>query len=184
MDPLDYPWHEQSDPRIRLIHSAIEEIDPGNTPMVDFIVSFNVIEHLLNPQVALNNMTRILRSDGMMVHRVDFGPHDLWRTNANPLAFLAPSSALWSLMGSRRGNPNRVRHAQLLMMLEGCGLLTTDRVTRRCSTEDVMAIRPALACDFSKLSDDDLQVLDAEIASVRTHRPVLGRSFREGSAAD
>jgi SAM-dependent methyltransferase len=175
-DPFQYPWLTsiRQGPPVAVVAESIEETGFGGIGSGDVIISFNVIEHLSNISRAFESMARMLNPGGLMIHRVDYGPHDLWRTYKNPLTFLSPSKAVWSLMGSHRGYPNRKRHSQVLSALSKCGFQNADRITRRFAMEDITAIRPFLSDEFRGLPDEDLQVADAEICSSVAFRPTLG----------
>ena len=184
LSPSQYPWLEpvQGVPLVKLAPHSIEEFDTEGIEPVDIIISFNVFEHLSNIQKAFTNMAGILDSDGLMVHRADYGPHGLWRSYKNPLSFLTVPEVLWSLMGSNRGYPIRLRHSQILSTLESCGLHSTARITGLFSAEDVQAIRPHIAKNLRHLADEDLKVKNAEIISSKVSRPHLrGKEFRHSS---
>jgi SAM-dependent methyltransferase len=182
LNPSQYPWLEsnQNVSPMELIAQSIEEADFKKIGSGDIIFSFNVVEHLLDTTQAFENMGRMLNPGGIMIHRVDYSPHALWRTYKNPLTFLTASKTIWSLMGSNRGYPNRKRHSQILSALCKSGFQNADRITGRFSIEDVRAIRPFLVDDFRELHNEDLQIADAEICSALGTHPVLrGHNFRQ-----
>lgn len=181
LNPYQYPWLEsnQNASRVELVAQSIERADFKEIGPGDIIFSFNVIEHLSNLSQSFENMARMLNVRGLMIHRVDYGPHSLWRTYKNPLAFLTASNAAWSLMGSNRGYPNRKRHPQILSALYRCGFQNANRITGRFAMEDIRAIRPFLADDFRELRDEDLQVADAEIYSAFALPVLGGHGFRQ-----
>lgn len=160
--------------QVEIAAQSIEELNIRQFALGDVIISFNVIEHLSNVSRAFANMAQLLNPDGLMIHRVDYGPHDLWRTYQNPLTFLTASNTLWSLMGSHRGYANRKRHSQVLSALGKAGFQSAARITGRFSMEKVKAIRPFLCEEFRDLTDEDLQIADAEIVSGLVVPPSLG----------
>lgn len=181
LTPYQYPWLKsvQGVTRVKLVRSSIEDIDPEQIENVDIIISFNVVEHLSNTHKAFTNMARVLNSDGLMVHRVDYGPHGLWKSYKNPLSFLSVPKVLWLLMGSNKGCPNRTRHSQVLSTLDNCGFHSTARKTGFFSAEEAEAIRPFLPKDLRQLSDEDIKVKDAEILSSKVSPPCFrGKGFR------
>lgn len=149
--------------RVTLLNTGIEERVPRSAQGVDYIVSFNVCEHLADMQKSLGNMAALLARDGRMIHRIDYGPHDVWEGYENPLAFLTVPGPLWKLIAGNRGCPNRVRHAQLLDMARALGLAVEDRVGTRAPDAYVAQVRPHLAAEFRDLPDADLGVLDARL---------------------
>ena len=160
---------------ISLLPISIEE---ATTPDVaDFIVSFNVLEHLSDMEQALRRMAIILKPDGMMIHRVDYGPHDVWSRYRNQLTFLVLPDWLWRLMGSNRGYPNRTRHSEVMSILAGLGFSTAERIVRRFEPEDVADVKLQRTIHHAHLNDQNLTPLVAEFASSRTLMPTLGESF-------
>lgn len=163
--------------QIKLVRKSIEETNLDESVRGDIILSFNVIEHLQNVPQACINMSGLLNPDGMMIHRVDYGPHAY--RHKNPLMFLTLSNTLWSLMGSNRGAPNRLRHAHILQALKSSGFNSIDRVTHRYSQEDLKSVKPFISKEFSGLNYEDLLVADAEIFSSLSTVPLLrGHCFR------
>jgi SAM-dependent methyltransferase len=146
-------WQTPADSRITLIADAVEAMTLDGT--VDILVSFNVLEHVTDPARAFRTMAQALTPTGVMLHRVDYGPHQSWRGDDDPAAFLTVPDPLWRAMGSARGYPNRVRHTALRGAARQYGLTVRDRVTRRF---------PAVP---QGIADD---VWDAEL--IAGHRPV------------
>ncbi len=155
----------------------IEDVDPGREQQVDIIISFNAMEHLIDPHVAIGKMADMLKPAGVMVHRVDYGPHDLWASSRNPMTFLAVPEWLWGFMGSNRGFPNRVRHAELMRTASDLGLNVVARVTGHFKTEELDELRASLQPRFRALSDQDMLVRDAEFTCARGSSLPLGQSF-------
>jgi SAM-dependent methyltransferase len=153
--PFPSGWRQQ----ITLVRHSIEKSVPG-MPQADIIMSFDVIEHLLDLPQAVRNMSTLLKPDGCMIHRIDYGPHGVWLSTEDPLSFLSVPDWLWTAIGSNRGYPNRVRHRQFVQLLEAQGLRVAERVTRRQGTD----------------------VMDAELACAFQGAPRLGRAFIEEPA--
>lgn len=167
-----------SDPQcVTLISAPMEQASALLVGSADYLVGFNVLEHMLDMEGALRNMITMLRPSGVMIHRVDYGPHDIWKSYSNPLAYLTISDGLWDLLGSNRGYPNRIRHWELMRLLDKVGMKTADRVTQRATASLIDAVRPYLPKRFGTMQDSDLGVLAAELASSRVGVPSLGREF-------
>jgi hypothetical protein len=161
--------------KVVLFPIAIEEA--SSAIPADFVISFNALEHLIDLRQSLKHMAAMLNETGLMIHRVDYSAHDLWRGYPNPLAFLTISPSLWNLMGSNRGYPNRIRHSEVLRCLADSGLKTVDRITRRASKQEVHEIRPHLPQNLRCYRDDELAILIAEFASSQASVPSLGQTF-------
>ena len=88
----------------------------------DIVCSFQVGEHIsdINAFAAIHN--RILEDGGIGLHRVDFGPHDVWFWYRDPGTFLRFSDKIWNMTGSNRGVPNRKRHHEFMAAFERANL--------------------------------------------------------------
>jgi SAM-dependent methyltransferase len=163
--------------RIVTRRTPIEDVDPSREQQVDIIISFNTIEHLIDPHVAVGKMAGMLKPAGVMVHRVDYGPHDLWASSGNSMTFLALPERLWALMGSNRGYPNRERHAELMRTASDLGFNVIARVTGHFKTKELDELRASLQPRFGTLSDQDMLVRDAEFTCARGSSLPLGPAF-------
>jgi len=139
--PFPPDWRE----RVELMPHSIEEL-PAMEPIADVIVSFDVIEHLVDVRRAVGKMASVLKPQGRMIHRVDYGPHGVWVSTSDPLSFLAVPNWLWAAIGSNRGYPNRVRHGQLVDFLRAQNLQVAERITRRYASDVLDA---ELLCGFN-----------------------------------
>ena len=100
-----------------------EEIEKAQTQApYDVICSFQVGEHITDIDAFAEVHNRLLKQNGVGVHRVDFGPHDCWFNYQDPLTFLQFSDKVWKLSGSNRGTPNRFRHHEFLAAFERANL--------------------------------------------------------------
>lgn len=154
----------KSPDRVGLYRTPIERPDESLRAQADYIVSFNVCEHLADLPRALRGMRSLLSPSGSMIHRIDYGPHDLWQKNYdNPLAFLTVPRLLWRAMTSNRGCPNRVRHKELMAMARALGFDCADSVEGRVSSAEIDEAKPYFSSEFRSMSDDDIAVLDARV---------------------
>jgi hypothetical protein len=146
--------------RVELLHVSVEQA-AGELPKSDVLVSFDVIEHLSDLRYAVHNMADMLKPNGIMLHRIDYGPHGVWLASRDYLSFLNVPKWVWTAMGSNRGYPNRTRHHEFVQLLQEAGLRVFSRITRSV----------------------DGDVMDAEIACALREMPQLGRNFSEPAAA-
>ncbi len=160
---------------VSLVPTSSEE---ATTPdLADLLASFNVLEHLTDMKRALRGMTLVLRPEGMMIHRVDYGLHDVWRQYENQLTFLIFPEWLWRLTGSNRGYPNRTRHSEVRQILAEFGFLPAERIVRRFSNADVVEIKQQRIDNNASFNDKDLTPLVVEFANSRAFMPTLGQQF-------
>lgn len=159
LDPAEYPWTSGEHPPVLLHAVEAERLHRAVTQPVDLIFSYNVVEHLTDVEASFAAMAKVLRPGGLMVHKIDYGPHQCWRDYRNPLLFLTVPEWLWQAMGSRRGVPNRARHCEVVASLRRLGFEIQAAEEDRCDTRYAEAIRERLPAHRRHLSVDDLSVL-------------------------
>ncbi len=126
----------------------------------DLILSYNVLEHVDDVRSALENMKLLMRTSGLMIHRVDVSSH-IERTDIHPLWQLTVPGPLWRLMYSVRASPNRVRPAEFLETAARLGLRTVSyEPTTMLSVSSVEEIRPRLRAEYRSSPIEDLRTLD------------------------
>lgn len=114
----DFP--ENYADRLELIAQPIETAETANK--FDIVCSFQVGEHISDIDVFAETNKRLLhKTGGAALHRVDFGPHDVWFQYADPMTFLRFSDAAWKLTGTNRGVPNRFRHHEFMAAFDRAG---------------------------------------------------------------
>ena len=118
LNAADFP--EKYADRLELIAKPIET--SSTKKRYDIICSFQVAEHISGIDAFAEMHNRLLKSDGVAVHRVDYGPHDCWFHYNDPLVYLQFSDSVWKLSGSNRGTPNRFRHHEFLAAFERANL--------------------------------------------------------------
>ena len=161
LDPSRYPWNDQEKKLISVHHNSLEQASKNFVSSFDVVISHNVVEHLYDIKRAFFAMREVLAPDGVMVHRVDYGPHSIWRQYDNPLMFLTINKRLWRTMGFGRAITNRYRHREILDAMTKAGFSCETRITDRFSVKHVKEIRPRLPMPQKKMSDDDLTVSSA-----------------------
>lgn len=117
-EAMDFP--EVANDRLELIGDPLEQAKASQR--YDVVCSFQVGEHISDIDAFAEVHNRVLNDGGVGLHRVDFGPHDVWFSYRDPGTFLRFSDTLWSMTGSNRGVPNRKRHHEFLNAFERAGL--------------------------------------------------------------
>jgi hypothetical protein len=114
-------------------------------------------------------MAALLKPGGVTIHRVDYSAHGRWSLYPNRLTFLTIPGPVWRLMGSQRGESNRMRHSQILAAGRKAGLEMRTIMTgdRTVPPDDVAAVRGRLSRPFRSCSDEDLRLLDAGIIGLK-----------------
>ena len=126
---LDFPRQDDFELRKLLDLCRIVYIAPGDAAhtgldpdAIDFHTSFNVFEHIPRDVLLaiLREGNRIIRSDGLFVHRVDYSDHFSHSdTRISPINFLQYSDAQWErYAGNRYMYMNRLRHDDFLALFE------------------------------------------------------------------
>lgn len=123
------PWDESlaadhfpanAEHRLELIGEPLETAK--TSWKYDIVCSFQVGEHISDIDAFAQIHNRVLNTGGIGLHRVDFGPHDVWFSYSDPGTFLRFSDRVWNLTASNRGVPNRKRHHEFLAAFENAGL--------------------------------------------------------------
>lgn len=151
--PFEYPK------LVRAVHKSIEEVQ-SNDDEIDLMVSCNVLEHLSSVWDFAEGSFNLLKPGGQAIHRVDFGGHG-WGSCPNPLEFLTISDFWWDMMGSNRGQPNRVRYGELNEAFEGVGYEIDTVIIERYPDQAIDSIRDALLPRFKNTSQESLSVMSA-----------------------
>jgi SAM-dependent methyltransferase len=122
---------------------------------VDFCFSNAVLEHVPQGEFAwmMRELARILKPEGVSVHRVDLKDH--LGGGLNNLRF---SNETWEGALFRRSGfyTNRIRFQSMLSMFDAAGF--DHQLARVVRWERLPIARSALAQPFRQLSDDDLLV--------------------------
>lgn len=141
----------------------------GLRDTADLVISRAVLEHVNDLSATFADMRLALRADGLAIHQVDLKSHGLHRTN--PLDFLTWPPALWSMMYSGKGVPNRLRVDRYRKALSDNGLCPIQmEPTALADRRDVEAVRPYLAAPFRNLSDDELSWLGMWLVCTRAQQ--------------
>jgi hypothetical protein len=109
--------------RVKISGARIESVADIGT--FDVVCSFQVAEHVSDLGRFAHSTAMLLNADGVGVHRIDFGPHGVWRSYRDPLTFLRVPEPLWRAMGSARGIPNRRRACEVEQAFRAAGLSVT-----------------------------------------------------------
>lgn len=109
---FDSPWPAdlESFPdveRVSTIAARVEDLQALPESAYDLVVSQAVGEHVLDIEAFAAGTYRLLRNGGTAMHNIDFSCHGFFQSE--PLYFLTIPDAIWRLMGSNRGLPNRKR---------------------------------------------------------------------------
>jgi len=138
---------------------GIEEVDRFLNKKFDVIISNAVLEHLSDLKRAIYQMSKMIKSQGIMVHEVDLACHNRF-AKIHPLYFLTFSDKQWSKMGSNVGQPNRYRFSHYLAFLKDAGFtIKAIEITKKIRSTEVEEIRDSLNEKFKHLSTHDLQIL-------------------------
>ena len=79
----------------------------------DIICSYAVGEHISDASKFSDLNRELLNPDGLALHHIDFGGHR-WDRYGDPFLFLKFPKFVWRLMGSARGEPNRISYNNML----------------------------------------------------------------------
>jgi hypothetical protein len=125
---LGKPWRLEE----LLQHCGIEYMGPASAAdlaiqsgCIDFHTSYTVLEHIPGPTVReiLEEGNRIVKSDGLFIHRIDFSDHFSHSDRSlSPVNFLQYSDEDWDrIAGNRFMYMNRLRVDDFLDLYEQAG---------------------------------------------------------------
>lgn len=103
----------------------------GGTETYDVVCSYAVGEHVSDIHAFAALTRNALKPDGVAVHVIDFGGHQ-WNAYGDPFLFMKFPESIWNMMGSARGEPNRVRYSEYRQCFEQAGLSVKVASKRLC----------------------------------------------------
>lgn len=106
----------------------------SNVDQYDVVCSYHVGEHVSDIRAFSDLTRRALAPNGVGVHVVDFGGHQ-WNRFGDPFLFLKFPALIWNLMGSARGECNRVRFEDYAGYFERAGLSVEVPSRRKCQID-------------------------------------------------
>ncbi len=118
IDAENFP--ENSTDKISIIDQPIETAETKRK--FDVVCSFQTGEHVTDINAFAEIHQRLLKPDGIGLHRIDYGPHDCWHSYRDPYTFLRFPDLVWRYTGTNRGTPNRRRHHEFMSAFENAGL--------------------------------------------------------------
>lgn len=98
----------------------------------DIVCSYHVGEHVSNIDSFAKLTAYAVNPTGTAVHQIDFGGHQ-WNRFGDPFLFLKFPSWIWSMMGSERGEPNRIRFDEYRAAFARAGLDVQVPARRLCT---------------------------------------------------
>lgn len=105
--------------RVKIHNVSAEEFVPADK--YDIVCSNVVGEHISDIRGFAKLNRDCIGKDGIGIHCIDFGGHQ-WDRYGDPFLFLRFPDFIWNLMGSARGEPNRVRFAPYVRYFKDAGL--------------------------------------------------------------
>jgi predicted SAM-dependent methyltransferase len=135
-----------------------------NDQSVDFCFSNAVLEHIQKNDMTLlaRELVRVLRPDGICVHRVDLQDH--LSGQLNNLRF---SEKLWESRIFRNAGlyTNRIRFSEMVMLFEKAGF--TCEVPRVINWDQLPTPKSKMNTSFRSLPDDELRVKGFDLVLTR-----------------
>lgn len=116
LDPERFPDH----PNVHCKGISIESIDQ-DIGTYDVVCSYAVGEHVSDIHQFAKLTRNALNPDGVGIHVIDFGGHQ-WNRFGDPFLFMKFPETIWQMMGSARGEANRVRFDEYFECFKQAGL--------------------------------------------------------------
>ncbi len=92
--------------RLEYISGINEELLKIDKNSIDYIISNAVLEHVNDLELLFSILSKLLKEDGTMYHKVDLRCHNRFK-NYGELYFHTFSNKFWNVMGGKIGQPNR-----------------------------------------------------------------------------
>lgn len=147
---------------IRRLNCAIEALGDEAPERFNLVFSNNVLEHVSDLDKMASNVHQSLRPGGLSLHRVDFGPHDFWADQPDPLDWLRVSEPVWRWMGSNRATPNRKRLPHLVSAFEAVGFAVQAEILERFPDAAIEKLRQERP-DFADMPPESLATRTAVV---------------------
>jgi len=155
----------------RLGIAYIAPADARNTDLptgsIDYITSTSTLEHIppVDISLILQECQRILRVGGMASMIVDYSDHySHFDKSIGPYNFLQFSDQKWKRYNPSFHFQNRLRHPQMVELMEACGFDIVEVRAFPPSEGDVQNIRDfPLAAPFRGMRPEDLAIRTAQI---------------------
>lgn len=123
----------------------------------DIIFSYGVLEHLYDIDSGFVTMENLLSDQGLLIHNIDYQPHDFWRNYKNPLTHLCVPNLLYKMAYPKfRGYTNRLRHSDFVKSIKRASLKVISVQESEFYPKEVLEIRNSNGSILEKYSDDDL----------------------------
>jgi hypothetical protein len=132
----------------------------------DCFYSVDTLEHI--PFEALRGIfaesSRILKSNGISIHFIDYGDHYLRGSNISRFNFLTFTYNEWKPFNSKFQYVNRMRHSEYLNLFRCMGFSVVDEVPVIEAPETLIIDR--LAPEFKEFTIDDLFTIRSKIVAL------------------
>jgi SAM-dependent methyltransferase len=156
--------------------SAAAEVFFNDHRDYDFIVSRAVMEHLYDPESALERMASALNPGGRLVHKVDLRDHGMFVPKFDEVKFLEVPEWLYGQMTRSSGRPNRILVHRYRKTLDRTGLDYKILITRLAGVGDITPHLP-----YHEIPAPLRQQAEA---FVNSRRASFARAFRDLPAPD
>jgi len=133
---------------------------------VDFLFSFDVLEHVGNLDLFFERCAESLRPGGYMVHKFDLSGHGILEDPIPPLDFQTYPDWIYDILFPNPGRAARNPFPEFLRMFAKHGFDIVSSETLRAAPRDyVRTIRPRLRADLQGISDEMLTILDVIVVA-------------------
>lgn len=155
-DPADFSKGFRPE---KILYSVNANGVSGARQAYDLIISRAVLEHVNDLSGTFLDIKQSMKPDGVSVHRVDLRSHGLDRYT--DLDFLTWPDALYAIMYSHKGTPNRWRVNKYKEAANQQNLTCVKfQPVQKIELEKIRTIRNYLAKAFRDISDEELACID------------------------
>lgn len=152
--------------KLTYVKNSVEDLKTISSDSIDLILSISVFEHVKDVETSFQEMNRILKTDGVMYHKIDLRDH----YNFNkPFKFLKYSDFLWNNFLTKEGfsytNRLRVNDFKNILAKHGFEIIELENDI----FEGDLPNKGQLNERFSNKDNDDLKVIGMTILAKKVN---------------
>ena len=135
---------------------------------VDFMFSFDVLEHVGDLDLFFKKCSESLKPGGYMVHKFDLSGHGVLEDPIPPLDFQTYPDWIYDILFPNLGRAARNPFPEFLRMYSKYGfeVISTEAI-RSAPLDYVRTTKPRLRSELQGLSDEMLAILDVIVVAVK-----------------
>jgi len=157
---------QRDDNPIRYITDSMFDISKVEDE-IDIVVSNAAFEHFIDTRKTVQQLSQLVKKDGVLAISIDLKTHSAWIRDRDPLNIYRYSESFWNTFRFD-GSPNRLRAYEYKMILEELGWKNIKIVPSIVlDLGYLMKVQSTLNKRFSVLPPEEMQILSVAIMATR-----------------